>query len=89
MNDINNVELPRHTNPLPVKDNEIKPPIRINAIPIPKGATNGDAIMTMFPKAWKSNYIDISNKFTLYIDNDYELEVDVDWWNSPYKGVEE
>lgn len=53
------------------------------SIPIPENATNGDVIMAMFPKAWKSNYIDSDNKCTLYIDDD-ELEVDIDWWNAPY-----
>lgn len=47
--------------------------------------TNGDMIKAMFPKAWGSDYIDIFNKFTLYIDDDHELEVDIDWWNAPYK----
>lgn len=77
--------LPKHTNPLFNADNEIKPPIRINAIIIPEDATNGDVIKAMFPKAWGSDYIDIFNKFTLYIDDDHELEVDIDWWNAPYK----
>lgn len=56
-----------------------------NGTPIPDNATNGDFIKVMFPKAWKSNYIDSDNKCTLYIDDDYELEVDIDWWNAPYK----
>lgn len=59
-----------------------------NGTPIPDNATNGDVIKAMFPNAWRSNYIDSDNKCTLYID-DYELEVDIDWWNAPYKGVEE
>lgn len=51
---------------------------------VPKDATNGDMIKAMFPNAWKSNYIDSDNKCTLYIGDD-ELEVDIDWWNAPYK----
>lgn len=54
----------------------------------PKGTTNGDVIKAMFPNATKSNYIDISNKSTLYIDDEHELEVDVDWWNAPYESGE-
>lgn len=46
--------------------------------------TNGDMIKAMFPNAWKSNYIDSDNKCTLYIGDD-ELEVDIDWWNAPFK----
>lgn len=57
----------------------------VQAIPIPDNATNGDMIKAMFPKAWKSNYIDSDNKCTLYIDDDYGLEVDIDWWNAPYQ----
>lgn len=58
---------------------------KVDFIEIPEKATNGDMIKAMFPKAWRSNYIDSTNKFTLYIDDDYELEVDNDWWNSPYR----
>lgn len=57
---------------------------------VSKDATNGDMIKAMFPNAWKSNCIDSNNKCTLYIDDDYELEVDIDWWNAPFKtGSEE
>ena len=59
------------------------------AIFIPDGATNGDIIMAMFPNAWKSDYIDSSNHFTLYVDDKYEWEVDIDWWNAPYEGGKE
>lgn len=55
------------------------------SIVAPAGATNGDVIKALFPNAWKSNYIDSGNKCTLYIDDDYELEVDIDWWKAPYK----
>ena len=52
---------------------------------IPDDATNVEVIKTMFPNAWNSSYIDSDNKCTLYIDDDNELEVDVDWMNAPYK----
>lgn len=55
---------------------------------LPENATNGDMIKAIFSNAWISNYIDFDNKCTLYI-GDYELEVDIDWWNAPYKGSEE
>ena len=58
---------------------------KVDFIEIPEKATNGDMIKAMFPKAWRSNYIDSTNKFTLYIDDDHELEVDNDWWDSPYR----
>lgn len=56
-----------------------------------KVLTNGDMIKAMFPKAWISNYIDFDNKCTLYIDDKMEvdMEVDIDWWNAPYKAESE
>ena len=55
----------------------------------PRNATNGDMIKAMFPNAWKSDFIDIANHSTLYVDDKHELEVDIDWWNAPYKGGKE
>lgn len=78
-------KLPKHTNSLHLTNNKIEPYKKVNEIIIPEDATNGDVIKAMFPKAWGSDYIDIFNKFTLYIDDDHELEVDIDWWNAPYK----
>ena len=55
---------------------------------ITERATNGDAFMTMFPDARKSNYIesgwDMKDYVTIYL-GDYEMRVSYDWWNAPYK----
>ena len=42
----------------------------IEAIPIPKDATNGDMIKAMFPKYYQG--------ILSYLDN-------TKWWNAPYK----
>lgn len=47
--------------------------------------TNGDVFKALFPKAWRSNYIDIANQSTLYVDDEHELKIDADWWNIPYE----
>lgn len=74
--------LPNGDTAVPIIDIENAP--TVNAIPISDGATNGDMMMAMFPNAWKSDFIDIANHSTLYVDDKHELEVDVDWWNAPY-----
>lgn len=62
-------------------------------VAIPEGATNGDIIKAMFPNAQidyhKANEL-VEEYVTFYINGcdtcqDYTLE----WWNAPYKGVEE
>lgn len=78
--------LPKHTNPLPGENSKIKPPIRINAIIIPEGATNGDMIEAMFPNLkGKEKAFAIH----LYVNKDKVGEVSMDWWNAPFRKVEE
>ena len=54
--------------------------------------TNGDVFMAMFPDAIKSNYIesglDMKDYVIIYL-GDYEMRVSYDWWDAPYKEVEE
>lgn len=61
----------------------------VKAIPIPKGATNGDMIKAMFPNATI-----IINELGIMIHVKYNnhtcwVNYELDWWNAPYKGVEE
>lgn len=83
--------LPKHTNPLLGENSEIKPPIRINAIIIPEGATNGDMIKAMFPNVEVDNAeVELGGKYiTLWLNKNKWEDIDYDWWNAPYKGVEE
>ena len=49
----------------------------VEAIPIPKGATNGDIIKAMFPEVFVTN--------CKLVDKVGYFNFDVDWWNAPYK----
>ena len=49
---------------------------------IPKGATNGDMIMTMLP----NEEIIETNSACVYLG--VNMRFDTDWWNAPYKGVD-
>ena len=47
---LENVELLKHTNSLPLEVNDkVTPYKKVNAIVVPEGATNGDMIKAMFP----------------------------------------
>lgn len=54
----------------------------VEAIPIPKGATNGDMIKAMFPNL---KYEEHGNSVTVYFDKKIGTIVTHDWWNAPYK----
>ena len=57
----------------------------INAIPIPKDATNGDMIKAMFPKADIEYWAEYSAYSVIFpFDNDVKY-FSYDWWNAPYK----
>lgn len=59
----------------------------INAIVIPKGATNGDMIKALFPE-WKVEHIrkmSGRDRYDCHIDNINRIRFDDDWWNSEYK----
>lgn len=58
----------------------------INAIVIPKNATNGEVIMAMFDcqedeKQWGNDTILVTFKGK----NNPSHNFDLDWWNAPYK----
>jgi hypothetical protein len=59
-----------------------------SAIIIPNGATNGDMIKAMFPNA---RVDDTSEKFgqLSICTHDAKSVFSSDWWNAPYKGVNE
>lgn len=83
---LENVELPKHTNPLPGENSEIKPPIRINAIIIPEGATNGDMIKMLFPDV----EVDEKSEATVHLKDEWHnplvfIQIPKDIWNAPYK----
>lgn len=57
----------------------------VEAIPIPKGATNGDILRTIFPKA-KHELQKFYEEDTIVFDLDgFYMRISSDWWNSPYK----
>lgn len=56
----------------------------VNAIPIPDDATNGDAILAVFPDA--EHY---HNNGVIETDIDGGTLYHEDWWNLPYNGGNE
>ena len=60
-------------------------PIRL--IEIPAGATNGDVIMSLFPKTiiieFYTDYVYIRSD-----DIGTSLAIKKEWWNAPYEGSE-
>ena len=55
-----------------------------NTIKIPKGATNGDMIKSMFPNEDFRIGNSTTNRNVVY-KGDYTF-CKLDWWNAPYKG---
>ncbi len=87
-----NIELPRHTNSLQIKvDDRVKPYKKLDVIPIPAGATNGDVIKAMFPnievKPHMAYGLKNGIKVRVYIDefSVFDLWFPTRWWNTPYK----
>lgn len=65
---------------------QINGAVEVQAIPIPKGATNGDVIKAMFPNMQIDN--ECNGILYGYKTNDREmpmLGMNLDWWNAPYK----
>ena len=61
-----------------------------DAIPIPEGATNGDIMKLVFPELeFKQGEDGISTMFMKMNNSAGIASLYVDWWNAPYKGVEE
>jgi hypothetical protein len=87
-----NIELPKHTNSLQIKvDDRVKPYKKLDVIPIPAGATNGDVIKAMFPnievKPHMAYGLKNGIKVRVYIDefSVFDLWFPTRWWNTPYK----
>lgn len=57
-----------------------------DAIPIPKGATNGDMIKAMFPyiKIHEHKRTDICDAYIQIDIWDFSICVSKDWWDAPY-----
>jgi len=64
----------------------------VNAIVIPKNATNGDVIKALFPNI-KINDIDCLKMIYTGIDHKnmigFNLDATKEWWNAPYKAESE
>lgn len=56
----------------------------VNAIPLPDDATNGDAILAVFPDAEP-----YQNNGVIETDIDGGTLFHEDWWNAPYNGGNE
>lgn len=54
----------------------------VNAIEIPDGATNGDVIKALFPKAM---VYEAGIAMDVEFPGDEEHWFNKDWWNAPYK----
>ena len=56
-------------------------------IEIPEGATNGDVIRSVFPKA----YIEEDREDTecVFTNINHGITFDVDWWDEPYRKEQE
>ena len=59
----------------------------VEAIPIPKGATNGDVIKVMFPNVPIDCFFEDTISFYPTLPNGVteECHFNEDWWNAPYK----
>ena len=58
-----------------------------DAIPIPEGATNGDVIKAMFPNA-KNIRVDGGYPLNYIIEGEWHRNLK-EWWDAPYRKVEE
>lgn len=56
----------------------------VEAIPIPRGATNGDMIKAMFPCEEEECVNSIDHR-THYGGLDFLKGFNTDWWNAPYE----
>lgn len=56
----------------------------VDAIPIPKGATNGDMIKAMFPNI-SINEKEFTDLVMVYKLDHHRKAFSEDWWNAPYK----
>lgn len=57
----------------------------VPAIPIPKGATNGDMVKAMFPNYEETRMCgEVRYGSREYVN--LEFVIDEDWWDAPYKG---
>lgn len=59
----------------------------LDAIIIPKGATNGDMLKAMFPQLKTIGFMTTTKKkivVALYPEDSFH-DFDLDWWNAPYR----
>lgn len=73
----------REFNPMKVLDMQET----VNAVVIPKGATNGDMIKALFPE-WKIEHIrkmSGMNRYECNIDTINRISFYDDWWNTEYR----
>lgn len=67
---------------------QINGAVEVQAIPIPKGATNGDMIKAMFQNCEQKEHMN-NGYFEMYFDNDLKnasyMRVSKNWWNAPFK----
>ena len=54
----------------------------VEAIPIPKNATNGDIIKALFPD---KQFVSICSDRIYDYTTDNMIDCNLDWWNAPYK----
>ena len=59
----------------------------VNAIVIPDGATNGDMIKALFPNIQIEMY---NNEYAIWcVDSRNHHQMELSWWNTPYKREDE
>ena len=61
----------------------------VQAIPIPKGVTNGDMLLTMFDTASVYGIDKENDCITICIDNNFYQKFRYSWWNKTYKRGDE
>ena len=64
----------------------------VKAIPISDYATNGDIFKVMFPNVKiliNENLGEQGTVFAIFKNPETVILFDLDWWNAPYKGVDE
>ena len=82
----------KHKHMVAVRAKEINEAPTVEAIPIPKGATNGDMIKALFPNIEVETYGVVTSVKGLDCNKgalDPYRHFWSDWWNAPYKENED
>lgn len=61
---------------------------KMNNIPIPKDATNGDMLLAMFDDATVYGIDEEKDSITICIDNNFYQKFSYKWWNTRYRESE-